>query len=640
MDRDAQLAQVVEARIADRVDEIRAVLAMLYDDDGALLADVVERVRAAARRRAPALVELDRVREREPDWFQRPERVGYIAYADRFGGTLAGVAARIDHLRELGVDVLHLMSVLRARTGDNDGGYAIDDYRRPEPALGTLEDLVALADRLRAEGISLCLDLVMNHTSADHEWAQRAREGSAYHRALYRTYPDRTVPDAYEATLPEVFPDMSPGNFTWDPELDAWVWTTFREFQWDLDWSNPDVLLEMVDVLLHLANVGVEIVRLDAVAFTWKRLGTNCQNQPEVHLIAQALRAAVGMAAPATVLLAEAIVGPDELVAYLGGHELERRECDLAYHNQLMVQGWSMLAEQRVTLATEALRRLPPPPSHTTWFTYVRCHDDIGWAISDRDAINVGLDGWQHRAFLAAFYRGDYPTSFARGAPFSSNSRTGDERTCGMTATLCGIRAGLDDGDPDAVRTGIDRLVLLHAIAFGYGGIPMMYMGDELGQLDDETYVSDPVRAGDSRWRHRPSLDLDAFANRHDATTVPGAIWSRLRDLVDARRSCPPLHGGGTVAPVGAGHAAVFAWVRRHPRFGSLLGLANVSGEPARVSPGVLDHLPATGEPVDVLLRPARRRTVSATDLLRLAPHQVRWITVDGVYRALPARPD
>jgi amylosucrase len=550
------------------------------------------------------------------------------------------VAARIDHLRELGVDVLHLMSVLKARAGDNDGGYAIDDYRRPEPALGTLEDLVALADRLHGDGISLCLDLVMNHTSADHEWARRARGGSAYHRALYRTFPDRTQPDAYEATLPEVFPDMAPGNFTWDADLDAWVWTTFREFQWDLDWSNPDVLLEMVDVLLHLANVGVDIVRLDAVAFTWKRLGTNCQNQPEAHLIAQALRAAVGMAAPATVLLAEAIVGPDDLVAYLGRHELERRECDLAYHNQLMVQSWSMLAEQRVTLATEALRRLPAPPSATSWFTYVRCHDDIGWAISDRDAINVGLDGWQHRAFLAAFYRGDYPTSFARGVPFSTNVRTGDERTCGMTATLCGIRAGLDTGDPDAVRAGVDRLVLLHAIAFGYGGIPMIYMGDELGQLDDESYLVDPQRRNDSRWRHRPPLDLDAFADRHDPASVAGAVWTRLRDLVEARRGCAPLHGGGTVAPVGAGHVAAFAWVRRHPRFGSLLGLANVSGAPVRVSPGVLDHLGATGRPVDVLARPARHGAATATDLLRLAPYQVRWITEDGEYRAVPARPD
>ena len=255
-------------------------------------------------------------------------------------------------------------------------------------------------------------------------------------------YPDRTTPDAFEATLPEVFPDLAPGNFTWDDELDAWVWTTFREFQWDLNWANPDVFVEIVDIVLFLANLGVDVLRLDAVAFTGKRLGTNCQNQPEAHLVAQALRAVLGMAAPATVMLAEAIVAPEELVAYLGRHDLERRECELAYHNQLMVQGWSMLAEGRVALATEALGRLPQPPARATWLTYVRCHDDIGWAISDRDAAVVGLDGASHRRFLAAFFRGDYWQSFARGVPFSANPDTGDERTSGMTSTLCGIAAG------------------------------------------------------------------------------------------------------------------------------------------------------------------------------------------------------
>ena len=620
----------VDARVEAWSVELRAAITALYGERGdETSARLVKSARAAAARRRAPLRELDRDREREPDWYQRPERVGYIAYADRFGGTLAGVADRIDHLAELGVDVLHLMSVLRARAGENDGGYAVDDYRSPDPALGTPADLVALADRLRGAGISLCLDLVMNHTSSDHEWALAARRGSAYHRALYRTFPDRTLPDQYEATLPEVFPDMAPGSFTWDDDLDAWVWTTFREFQWDLDWSNPDVMVEMVDVLLHLANVGVEIVRLDAVAFTWKRMGTNCQNQPEAHLIAQALRAAVGMAAPATVLLAEAIVGPDDLVGYLGAHELERRECELAYHNQLMVQGWSMLAEQRVALASEALRRLPAAPARTTWFTYVRCHDDIGWAVSDRDALAVGLDGWQHRAFLAAFYRGDYPTSFARGVPFSSNPRTGDERTCGMTAALCGIAAGLAADDEVEVARGIDRLVLLYGLAFGYGGIPMVYMGDELGQGDDLGYLDDPLTAGDSRWRHRPRLDLDAVARHHDASSVAGRVWPRLRALVEARRACPPLHGAAASIPVGSGHASVFAWVRRHPRHGTLLGLANVSGAPARTSPGVLDHArgPAARDVLDE----------SSADLTALGPYQVRWITPDATHRALPA---
>jgi amylosucrase len=619
----------VAARVAEWHDDLRAALGALYGDRAEMLFDeLVGRAATAAGSRRSELVELDRQRERRPDWYQHTGHVGYIAYADRFGGDLAGVRARIPYLTELGVDVLHLMAVLKPRDGENDGGYAVDDYRVPDPRLGTPDDLVSLADALRRSGVSLCLDLVMNHTSADHEWARAARAGSDYHRSLYRVFDDRTLPDEYERTLPEVFPTMAPGNFTWVDELDAWVWTTFREFQWDLDWSNPDVLLEMTDVMLHLAGLGVEIVRLDAVAFTWKRIGTNCQNQPEAHLIVQVLRAVLGIAAPAAVLLAEAIVGPDDLVAYLGRHELERRECELAYHNQLMVMGWSMLAEQRVALATEALARLPDPPSRTTWFTYVRCHDDIGWAVSDRDALAVGLDGWQHRAFLANWYRGEFPLSFARGTAFSSNERTGDERTCGMTATLCGIAAGRDTGDVDEIDRGVRRLLLLYAIAFGYGGIPMIYMGDELGQGDDDTCADDLLRAADSRWRHRPRFDDDAAMERHDAATVAGAVFAGLRRLAAARRSCPPLHGAGRVTPVPSRHEAVFAWLRRHDRYGAMLGLANVSIHAA--------HLPLR------ILEPLGQRTVvdvlapDTGGLLRLEPFQVRWLTADTTFRPLP----
>jgi amylosucrase len=627
---DARAADELAARVHDWSVDASAALHALYPERAdALLDELVERAIAASRRRSDALVALDRSRERQPDWFQRPSRVGYIAYVDRLGPDLAGVANRIPYLQELGVDVLHLMSVVRPRPGDNDGGYAVEDYLAPDPTLGTVEDLTALGARLRDAGMSLCLDLVMNHTSDTHAWARAASAGSAYHRALYRVLEDRDLVDAYEATLPEVFPDLAPGNFTWVDDLDAWVWTTFREFQWDLDWSNPDVLLEMADVLLHLANLGVEIVRLDAVAFTWKRLGTSSQNLPEAHLIVQVLRAVLGMAAPATVLLAEAIVGPDELVAYLGRHEQERRECELAYHNQLMVLGWSMLAEQRAELATEALRRLPRPPARTTWFTYVRCHDDVGWAISDRDALTVGLDGWQHRGFLARFYRGDYPTSFARGTPFSSNPVTGDERTCGMTAALCGITAGVELGDPSELARGIARALLLYGIAFGFGGIPMIYMGDELGQGDDETYLLDPILAGDSRWRHRPAFDESAHATRHDASTVSGALWHGLRRLVAARRDCLALHGAASVTTLGSGNSAVFSWLRQHERFGPLLGLANVTPQRQRVPPTML-HALGHHDVVD-------RLDPAATDPLALAPFQVRWLVTDPAYPPYPS---
>ncbi|MEJ7800868.1 MAG: alpha-amylase family glycosyl hydrolase, partial [Ilumatobacter sp.] len=539
--------------------------------------DLVSRARAVHADRPADLVALDRRRRASPNWYQAPERVGYMAYVDRFGGDLTGVRNRISSLQELGVDTLHLLSLMQPRHGDNDGGYAIRDYLRPDERLGTAEDLADLIDDLRAGGISLCTDFIVNHTADDHDWAVAAAGGSEYHRSLYHMFPDRTEPDMWEASLPEVFPNLSPGNFTWNAEMERWVWTTFREFQWDLDWSNPDVMREIASIALGLANLGVEILRLDAVAFTWKRLSTNCQNQPEAHLVAQALRAVLALAAPATALLAEAIVAPDDLVGYLGRHEFERRECELAYHNQLMAQGWSMVASGRADLARQAIARLPAVPHRASWFTYVRCHDDIGWAIADKDAAGVGLTGQAHRAYLAAFYRGDFSGSFARGLAFGTNEVTGDERTSGMTATLAGVTAALADGNPRALDEAIARLLLLYGIAFGYGGIPIVYMGDELGQGDDADWRRDRDEIADSRWTHRPAFD-DVVADRHhDRSTVTGRVRAGIRHLVETRRTCLPLHDdGATVTTFDPGVPTVFAWHRSHPRYGDMVGLANV----------------------------------------------------------------
>lgn len=619
----------VDARIHDWRPDLIAALRGLYGERAEELADdLVERARRASSRRSPALVERDRVRSIQADWYLGNERAGYMAYVDRFGGDLQGVRKRIGHLTELGVDVLHLLSLLHPREGESDGGYAIRDYRVPDPRLGTPADLDALVADLHDAGISLCVDFVLNHTSDDHEWAVAARGGSAYHQGLYIAFPDRTEPDAYETTLPEIFPDMSPGNFTWIEPMQRWVWTTFREFQWDLNWANPDVMVEIAELAFHLANVGVDMLRLDAIAFTWKRLGTNCQNQPEAHLVAQALRAALAIAAPATILLAEAIVGPDDLVGYLGRHRAERRECELAYHNQLMVQGWSMIATRRANLARVALGRLPDPPARATWFTYVRCHDDIGWAIDDADAAAVGVTGFGHRDFLARFFRGDFFGSFSRGTPFGTNPQTNDERTSGMASTLCGVAAALEAGDDAALDVALRRMLMLYAIAFGYGGIPIVYMGDELCMPDDRTYLDDPLLQHDSRWCHRPRFDDAAAARRLTAGTVEQRLWDGIRTLVAARRECLALHGGASSRPLDVGHQSVFAWYRDHPRFGELLGLANVGDEPASISPPLVLGTRTAG--LTDLLDPG------ATRVWSMAPQQVRWIVPSTGYATIP----
>ncbi len=351
--------EVFEARLERWLPDLREALQPLYVDHEEVVQRLVGLAAAAYASRDDDLHRLDLKRSLEPDWFQRPGMVGYAAYADRFAGTLAGVADRASYLTGLGVGYLHLMPLLTPRPAPNDGGYAVQDFRSVRPDLGTVADLRALTERLRGDGISLCLDLVLNHVAREHEWAVRARAGEATYRDYFLVYPDRSMPDAFERTLPEVFPDFAPGSFTWDADLDGWVWTTFNDYQWDVNWANPDVLCEYADVILDLANHGVEVFRLDAIAFTWKRIGTSCQNQPEVHALTQALRTVARIACPAVVFKAEAIVGPQDLVAYLGQGTHHGKVSDLAYHNGLMVQIWSMLASQDARLAARALQALP-----------------------------------------------------------------------------------------------------------------------------------------------------------------------------------------------------------------------------------------------------------------------------------------
>ena len=524
--------EVFEARLERWLPDLYDAVEELYDDPASVVRRLVALAVDGYAERDDELHRLDLRRSLAPDWFQRPDLIGYAAYADRFAGSLTGVAERADYLRELGVGYLHLMPLLTPRPTPNDGGYAVMDYRSVRPDLGTMEDLRKLTNQLREQEISLCLDLVLNHVAKEHEWARRARAGEQRYRDYFLVFPDREMPDAYERTLPEVFPDFAPGSFTYDDELAGWVWTTFNDYQWDVNWANPDVLCEYADIIIDLANHGVEVLRLDAIAFIWKRLGTSCQNQPEVHALTQALRALTRIACPALIFKAEAIVGPQDLLAYLGEREHYGKVSDLAYHNSLMVQIWSMLASQDAVLGSYALQQLPPPPPTTAWITYARCHDDIGWAISDEDAAAVGLDGHAHRRFLSDFYAGDFPGSWARGLVFQENEATGDRRISGSLASL----AGLQVGDPHAVR----RILLAHAIMLGFGGLPVIWMGDELGLLNDADWAATPEHAEDNRWAHRP---LDALAGPGRHPPHPG-------------RSAQP-RAGASVAPAPARLGAV-----------------------------------------------------------------------------------
>jgi len=529
-----------------------------------LLPQIIDVIVKIHKSRSKELKQRDQERILRPDWFQDPNAIGYVCYTDLFAGDLQGIRKRINYLKGLGVTYLHLMPLLNPRPGNSDGGYAVMDYKSVRSDLGTMNDLAELAADLHDAGISLTLDLVLNHVAKEHEWAQKARNGEEKYQNYFYVFPDRKIPDEYEKSLPEIFPTFAPGNFTYYQDLQKWVWTTFNEFQWDVNWSNPNLFLEYVDIIGYLANQGTDCVRLDAIAFIWKRLGTNCQNQPEVHAITQALRAISKIVTPSLIYKAEAIVGPQDVVHYLGQGSHAGKVSDLAYHNSLMVQIWSALAARDGRLLDTALSRFAPVPTTSAWATYLRCHDDIGWAIDDADAAAAGINGGGHRNFCAEFYANEFEGSFARGVHFQSNPLTGDRRTSGSAASLIGIQRALENNDAADLSTAINRLICAYAIVFGFGGIPLLYMGDELGMLNDESYKLDPAKSDDNRWIHRPKMNWDLATDAANGVGIAGRVYKAIGNLITARKNLASLHASVTAETDTRNDGAILLIRRKH----------------------------------------------------------------------------
>ncbi|MDG3442593.1 alpha-amylase family glycosyl hydrolase [Nitrospirillum amazonense] len=576
------------------------------------LGQVREAVTRAARNRPQALADLDTRRQAEPDWFQRPDQLGYCFYVDRFAGTLAGVRRRLDYLAELGVTYLHPLPLLAMQSGDNDGGFAVADYRSVEPRLGTAEDLRALAEDAHQAGMALCLDVVCNHTARDHAWAQAALVGDPTYRAYYHVLDSADEVAAYEATLGQVFPKTAPGNFTPEPSLardggGAWVWTTFYPYQWDLNYANPAVFLEMLEVLLHLANQGVDVFRLDSTPFLWKAPGTSCRGLPQTHWIVQAWRALLAIAAPGVLLKGEAIVDPDDVVSFFGRDEATGQpaanECHLAYNNGMMTALWLAQATGDATPAHALLDRLAGRPRQAAWITYVRCHDDIIW-----DALAALIpQETLHR--VSAFYAGATAGSYALGAAFQADGG-GAPSTNGMAASLVGLRPEGHPGEADT-DAALARLLQLYQVTLALDGLPVLYMGDEVA-LTNAPVASVP--AGEGRWLHRPHMDWDRAAQRGGGTAA-GMFRAALRRLIQVRAGLPALHGAEPARPLAGLPGGVLGFQRTGSR--PLLCLANLMGETVTVS------LP-TGF--------AGRDVVAEEDVdpaaLPLGPWQTRWIEV------------
>ena len=548
----------------------------------------------------------DAQREADAGWFQSERMLGGVAYVDRFAGNLAGIRDQIPYFRELGLTYLHLMPLFDAPDGDNDGGYAVSSYRKVNPSLGTMEELTDLAADLRTAGISLVVDFIFNHTSNEHEWAKKAVAGDPEYADFYLIFDDREMPDAYERTTREIFPDDHRGSFV---QLDdgRWIWSTFYHYQWDLNYANPAVFRAMAGEMLFLANRGVEVLRMDAVAFIWKRLGTSCESLPEAHLLLQAFNAVLAMAAPGMVFKSEAIVHPDEVVTYISPEE-----CQLSYNPLQMALTWEALATRDGRLLQDALEERHALPTGTAWVNYVRSHDDIGWTFADEDAARYGIDGYAHRQFLNRFYTGRHDGTFARGVAFQENPTTGDARVTGTTASLAGIEAG-DAG-------GEDRVVLAHALALSTGGIPLLYLGDEVAQLNDYSYRDDPVRRGDSRWVHRGNRPRDRYAERTDVNTPAGRVFRRLTKLIAVRQQASEFAGGELIG-FRTPHPSVIGYQRPGAQT-RVLALANVGDAEVQIDPLTLSGF--ARDAYDLV----HDAELDLDEGLTLPPHGFVWVRV------------
>ncbi|MEP7291822.1 MAG: amylosucrase [Chloroflexota bacterium] len=563
--------------------------------------------------RSAELKTLDAQRLETPDWFQSQNMIGAVCYVDLFAGNLQGIRERLPYFQEMGLTYLHLMPFFRAPEAHSDGGYAVSSFREVNPALGTMQELAALANELREQGISLCLDFVFNHTSDEHEWAQRALAGDKSYQDYYFLFEDRTLPDRYEADLREILPEQAPGSFTFRPEINQWVWTTFYNYQWDLNYANPEVFSAMLGELLFLGNQGAEVLRLDAVPFIWKELGTNSENLPQVHAIIRGFNAFARMAAPALLFNSEAIVHPTDVRSYVDSHE-----CQISYNPILMSSIWEALATRSTDFLRHTMNKQFSLPPGCVWLNYLRSHDDIGWGFADEDAVELGINSEDHRYFLNLFYLGRYPGSFAAGLPFNFNPRTQDMRISGTTASLAGLEKAEKLHDDAYRATAIKRIVMIHSLIMSVGGIPLIYLGDEIGTPNDYRYRTVPEKAADSRWVHRPHADPEKYARRHEPATVEGQIFGALLDLIEARKRMPVLADGETYF-ITTGNSHVLGFTRHN----SMLVLANFAEFPQQVDLNMLQNSwHAVRETVDLITE----QPLPANDAIHLDAYQFMWL--------------
>ena len=550
-----------QARLARHMDELRWLYMELYGND-AMFAELCENLRRFAEERSAALRKRDAEREADPGWYRSNGLVGMMLYIDNFAGDLNGVRKKLPYLRQTGANMLHLMPFLDTVPGRSDGGYAVANFRAVRPELGTMEDLEKLAAACHKQGISLCMDFVMNHTSQDHEWAERARQGEGEYMSRYFFFNSWDIPAEYEKTVPQVFPTTAPGNFTWLEDCGHFVMTSFYPYQWDLNYRNPRVFNEMMYNFLFLANRGMDMIRIDAVPYIWKELGTDCRNRPQVHTIVRMMRMIGEIVCPSVILLGEVVMEPVKVVPYFG--TVEKPECHLLYNVTTMCTTWHTVATQDTRLLRRQLDMVSALPKEYVFLNYLRCHDDIGWGLDYRWLReNFGIDEVAHKKYLSAWFQGHWEGSVSRGELYNDDPASGDARQCGTTASLCGIEKAGFEGDPAAMERAVRFDLTLHAMMFMQTGLPLLYSGDELAQVNDYSYKDDPQKAEDSRYLHRGKFRWDLADHAQDPSAPEGQVFCGLRALGELRRTNPAFGAGADVRTLDTGDTGVLAIGRR-----------------------------------------------------------------------------
>ncbi len=600
------------------------------DDFYIQLRHLVEVMARQYEQRAQVLKEKDRAREADHNWFLHQQWVGMALYANGFADDLKDLHKKAGYFNELGVNLVHILPILECPIGKSDGGYAVSNFRKVDQRLGTNDQLRQIINTLHQNDSLIALDIVVNHTSDEHEWAQKAAAGDPHFQNYYYTFDTRDIPDMFEQTMLEVFPETDPGNFTWNEPMQKWVMTAFHHYQWDLNYSNPAVFTEMLDIILYWANEGVDILRLDAVAFLWKKIGTVCQNEHEAHLVLQLFKDCCQVVAPGLLFIAEAIVAPSEITKYFGEDAVVAKECDIAYNATYMALLWDAVATKNAKLLRQGLRSLPGKLDGATWLNYLRCHDDIGFGFDDHDIARIGYDPAQHRRFLVDYFTGDFDNSLASGRPFGRNEKTGDARISGSLASLVGLQKALERGDAVLIDQCCRHIITLHSLIMSFGGIPLLYYGDEVATLNDYSYEFDEAKQHDSRWIHRPKLEWDKMDERLEEGTLHHRIFEELKALIALRKRTDAFADFNNRELLELSNDALFGFVRYNYENPSdkVIVVANLSAEPQRLHIDALSGAgPADAENWKDLW--TERAPTRYGDTLVFSAYQFYWITVD-----------